>query len=412
VASWLWWSCGPFTSLLWATVVLASGWVNDARRRRHPPLSRGLRVGQAVLGALLVVAAGGAALELVDPARLSTCGTEDGGRVLLALGTVLGASLLLARWPLRLVWALWTAVMLLWCGRSGTDCAGLWLDRAGQAVRGLAPREVAALERELRGLRDRVLPGDPEAAPGPDGSRGHRPGASAGEGTAPGRGPGQGGPGADGAPPDNGARRGNGAASGEGAASTDGPAPGRGQGQGGPKADGAPPDNGAASTDGTAPGAGRASRAEPPTLPPEEPLPSASEPRMSVEAALLDPAPFFGGGRRVTLSGDLLFEFDEEVLRPEAVPRLKQVARLLRLDPGKRVLLEGHADTIGGDAYNQGLSERRAAAVRTWLVEVAHINPSQIDTVGYGSSRPLVPVAKGPAAQQPNRRVEVLVLPP
>ena len=94
------------------------------------------------------------------------------------------------------------------------------------------------------------------------------------------------------------------------------------------------------------------------------------------------------------------------------MPKLKQVARLLRLDPRKRVLLEGHADTVGGDAYNQDLSERRAAAVRTWLVEVAHINPSQIDTVGFGSSRPIAPEGQGPDAQQPNRRVEVRVLNP
>lgn len=112
------------------------------------------------------------------------------------------------------------------------------------------------------------------------------------------------------------------------------------------------------------------------------------------------------------LSGDLLFEFDEDVLRPAATPKLTQVAKLLRLDPQKRVLLEGHADTIGGDAYNQTLSERRAAAVRTWLIDEAHINPSQIDTVGFGSSRPIVPASKGPAAQQPNRRVEVRVLGP
>jgi OOP family OmpA-OmpF porin len=75
-----------------------------------------------------------------------------------------------------------------------------------------------------------------------------------------------------------------------------------------------------------------------------------------------------------------------------------------------KVLLEGHSDTIGGDQYNQELSERRAAAVRTWLVEQAHINPAQIETVGYGASKPIVPASKSPNEQAPNRRVEVRVL--
>jgi outer membrane protein OmpA-like peptidoglycan-associated protein len=130
---------------------------------------------------------------------------------------------------------------------------------------------------------------------------------------------------------------------------------------------------------------------------------------MSVEEALRDPTPF-REGTRVTLSGDLLFKFDEDRLKPGAEAKLQEVARLLRLDPAQRVLLEGHADTVGGEQYNQSLSERRAEAVRAWLVEQAHINPLRIDTVGYGSARPLVPASRSPAEQGPNRRVEVLVV--
>ena len=142
----------------------------------------------------------------------------------------------------------------------------------------------------------------------------------------------------------------------------------------------------------------------------DDSLEAQRERRMSVEAALSDPKPFLEGASRVTLSGDLLFQFDEDRLKPGADVSLQPVARLLRLDPAQRVLLEGHADTVGGDQYNQSLSERRAQAVRTWLVEQAHINPLQIDTVGYGSARPLVPASRSPAEQGPNRRVEVLIL--
>lgn len=131
---------------------------------------------------------------------------------------------------------------------------------------------------------------------------------------------------------------------------------------------------------------------------------------MSVEDALREPSAFFSGDQRVTLAGDLLFQFDEDVVRESAAPKLNQLARLLRLDPQKRVLLEGNSDTIGGDQYNQTLSERRAEAVREWLVSRAHINPSQIDTVGYGSSRPVVSPSRRPDAQQPNRRVDIRVL--
>lgn len=132
---------------------------------------------------------------------------------------------------------------------------------------------------------------------------------------------------------------------------------------------------------------------------------------MSVDTALRDPKAFLGGTTRITLPGDLLFAFDEDVLKPEAEPTLRQLAKLLRVNPRQRVLLEGHADTIGGDQYNQDLSERRAQAVRRWLVDQAHLSPLQIDTVGYGNARPLVPPSKSPAAQQANRRVEVLSLP-
>ena len=130
---------------------------------------------------------------------------------------------------------------------------------------------------------------------------------------------------------------------------------------------------------------------------------------MSVDQALSDPRAFRDGTSRVTLSGDLLFQFDEDKLKPGADVKLQQVARLLRLEPTRRVLLEGHADTVGGEQYNQSLSERRAEAVRAWLVEQAHLNPMQIDTVGYGSARPIVPASRSPSEQGPNRRVEVLL---
>ncbi|MCA2979120.1 MAG: OmpA family protein [Myxococcaceae bacterium] len=132
---------------------------------------------------------------------------------------------------------------------------------------------------------------------------------------------------------------------------------------------------------------------------------------MSVADALSNPSPFVDGSTRITLSGDLLFSFDEDRLTPAAEPVLRQLAKVLRAQPETRVVLEGHADTIGGDQYNQALSERRAEAVRAWLIDNAHLSPLQLDTVGYGNSRPVVPTSRAPSAQAPNRRVEVRALP-
>ncbi len=80
--------------------------------------------------------------------------------------------------------------------------------------------------------------------------------------------------------------------------------------------------------------------------------------------------------------------------------------------PGASVAIEGHSDSVGDDAYNQKLSERRAQSVQQWL---ASRNVSQsISTRGWGESKPLVPNtnpdgADNPANRQKNRRVEIIV---
>ena len=68
------------------------------------------------------------------------------------------------------------------------------------------------------------------------------------------------------------------------------------------------------------------------------------------------------------------------------------------------------ADGIGGSDYNQRLSERRAHAVRDWLIHQEHINPGQLEAEGAGSKRPVVPLTGDRDAQRPNRRVELRVV--
>lgn len=117
---------------------------------------------------------------------------------------------------------------------------------------------------------------------------------------------------------------------------------------------------------------------------------------------------------KIALSGDILFDFDKDTLRPDAFPTLQKVADVLSNYPGAPVLIEGHTDSKGKDGYNQDLSERRAASVRTWLVENAGADGSRIETKGWGETKPAVPNEKpdgsdDPDGRQQNRRVEITI---
>lgn len=104
----------------------------------------------------------------------------------------------------------------------------------------------------------------------------------------------------------------------------------------------------------------------------------------------------------------LLFDFDRATIRPESLPVLEQVLALLQENPGLRIELHGHTDDVGTEAYNQVLSERRATAVRDWLL-ARGIPPDRLATRGFGESEPVDP-AKNDVARQRNRRTEILVL--
>lgn len=102
------------------------------------------------------------------------------------------------------------------------------------------------------------------------------------------------------------------------------------------------------------------------------------------------------------------FDFDRAEIRPASRPILDQAAQRLNQCPGERLQVEGHTDSIGADAYNQGLSERRARAVRDYLVSRG-VSGSRITAAGFGESRP---IASNDTAEGRflNRRVEVRFL--
>ncbi len=102
------------------------------------------------------------------------------------------------------------------------------------------------------------------------------------------------------------------------------------------------------------------------------------------------------------------FEFDSDRLTPQAMEILNEVAATLQAYPDVQVELEGHTDSIGTDAYNLGLSKRRANAVKTYLVGRG-IEASRMTPVGYGESRPIA-TNDTEEGREENRRVELKVI--
>jgi len=104
-------------------------------------------------------------------------------------------------------------------------------------------------------------------------------------------------------------------------------------------------------------------------------------------------------------SDHLKFEFDKADLRPEDRELLSRIAGIILTSHDYTISVNGHTDDVGSDAYNQALSERRAQAVRDYLVKAGL--PAQILTVqGHGKSLPLVR-GTSEAARAKNRRVEL-----
>lgn len=109
----------------------------------------------------------------------------------------------------------------------------------------------------------------------------------------------------------------------------------------------------------------------------------------------------------LTIDSDILFAFDSSVIREGAKPTLAKIVRALARNPEKTLFVEGHTCDIGSEQYNQGLSERRAASVKNYLVE-AGIDTDRITTAGRGEVQPLVPNTTE-EARMLNRRVEMVI---
>jgi len=113
------------------------------------------------------------------------------------------------------------------------------------------------------------------------------------------------------------------------------------------------------------------------------------------------------GATVLTLSGEILFRTGQSELRPEARQRLEAVANALKTHPGAEIVVEGYTDSRGREEYNRQLSQRRANAVRSFLVEQG-VSPQRIRAVGHGESQPVASNAT-PEGRADNRRVEIVV---
>lgn len=111
-------------------------------------------------------------------------------------------------------------------------------------------------------------------------------------------------------------------------------------------------------------------------------------------------------GLVLTLS-DVLFDTAEATLKPGADQAIDRLAAFLQESPDRALLIEGHTDARGTEAFNEDLSERRANAVRDALVAQG-IDPQRLRTVGLGEGYP-VATNDTVAGQQENRRVEIIV---
>ena len=136
------------------------------------------------------------------------------------------------------------------------------------------------------------------------------------------------------------------------------------------------------------------------------------EPKAAPTPAAAAPKP---SGEKITVAADALFDFNKAVLRPAGKAKLDELVSKAQAIKLEVILAVGHTDRIGGDAYNQKLSEKRAAAVKDYLVSKG-VAANRVYTEGKGKKNPVTkpdqcpgkaPTKKVIECLQPDRRVDI-----
>jgi len=141
------------------------------------------------------------------------------------------------------------------------------------------------------------------------------------------------------------------------------------------------------------------------------------EPKMAAAPAAAPAAGPKPSGEKITVAADALFDFNKAVLRPAGKAKLDELVSKAKAIKLEVILAVGHTDRIGSDAYNQKLSEKRAAAVKEYLVAKG-IEANRVYTEGKGEKQPVTgDKCKGTAKTkalidclQPDRRVDIEVI--
>ena len=132
-----------------------------------------------------------------------------------------------------------------------------------------------------------------------------------------------------------------------------------------------------------------------------------------IEAAKIVAAPTEDLSSKLEVGGSaniygILFDFDQDTVKPESKPALDEIAKVLAAKPELRLKIVGHTDDTGGQAYNLDLSTRRAASVSAALVGGYGIDPARLSFEGAGLSRP-IKSNDTDEGRAKNRRVELVV---
>jgi len=104
------------------------------------------------------------------------------------------------------------------------------------------------------------------------------------------------------------------------------------------------------------------------------------------------------------------FDYDSSVIKQGERGKIESVASYLKTVPANKILIEGHCDERGTEEYNRALGERRALAVREYLVRLG-VQGSRVRTISYGFDRPVDP-GHNESAWSKNRRGEFIILMP
>ena len=114
-----------------------------------------------------------------------------------------------------------------------------------------------------------------------------------------------------------------------------------------------------------------------------------------------------GEGIKITFESGILFNIDSDKLKPAAKDNIQNLAKILKKYKDTNVLIEGHTDNTGADEYNQGLSQRRAASVSSYVTGLG-VTSDRLTETGYGESQPVADNSTE-HGRSLNRRVEIAI---